>query len=151
MRRGAIFAAVLLAACASVAVEVEHDETGRLPRLRTFAFSPRTPPALRDALERELAVRGLRPERKSPDLLVSGTIAEEERVEVSPFVVRPGSSRSPTPTSPRRIVRRTVLTVTAAAAGSGEVVWRGRAVLSDPEAGATEAVRALVSEFPAAR
>ncbi|MCU0726207.1 MAG: DUF4136 domain-containing protein [Planctomycetes bacterium] len=151
MRRGAVFAAVLLAACASVAVEVERDETARVPRLRTFAFSPGTPPALRDALERELAVRGLRPERKSPDLFVSGTIGEEERTEVSPFAVRPGSSRSPAPTSPRRTVRRTILALTAASAESGEIVWRGRAVLSDPETGASEAVRALVSEFPAAR
>jgi hypothetical protein len=143
------FAALALGACASVDVEVARDGTARLPRLRAFAFPPGTAPALRDALERELAGRGLRLDRKSPDLLVSGAIAEEETTVFHP--PRPASDRSPDGRFTLRQVRKTVLTVTVAEAASGGIVWVGRGVILLPDADTAEAVRAVIAEFPPAR
>ena len=120
----------LLLVAGPVTTSVEYDHQVDFSQYKTWswheggtaAMNPVTDKAIRDAIEKKLAARGLSRVDTSAALFVVYHAARTTQIDIAPL-----NSTSPAPPSGIRYVQKGSLLVDLLAAGSGKVVWRGQA------------------------
>jgi Domain of unknown function (DUF4136) len=118
----------LLLAAGPVTTSVEYDHQVDFSPYKTWswheggtaAMNPVTDKAIRDAIEKGLAARGLSRVEAGATLFVVYHAARTTQIDIAPF-----NSASPAPPSGIRYVQKGSLLVDLLDAGSGKVVWRG--------------------------
>jgi Domain of unknown function (DUF4136) len=120
----------LLLVAGSVTTSVEYDHQVDFSQYKTWswheggtaAMNPVTDKAIRDAIEKGLAARGLSRVDAGATLLVVYHAARTTQIDIVPL-----NSTSPAPPTGIRYVQKGSLLVDVLDAGSRKVVWRGHA------------------------
>jgi len=120
--------AVLLAASVTTAVEYDHQvdfsqyRTWSWHEGGTAAMNPVTDKAIRDAIVKGLAARGLSRVDTGSTLFVVYHASRTTQIDLVPL-----NSASPAPPSGIRYAQKGALVIDLLDAASGKVVWRGHA------------------------
>jgi hypothetical protein len=120
----------LLLVAGPVTTSVEYDRQVDFSQYKTWnwheggttAMNPVTDKAIRDAIEKGLAARGVSRVDTSAALFVVYHASRTTEIDVPT-----GKSASPAPPSGTRYFQKGSLVVDVLEAGSGRVVWRGQA------------------------
>ena len=120
----------LLLAAGPITTSVEYDHQVDFSRYKTWswheggnrAMNPVTDKAIRDAIEKGLAGRGLSRVDAGATLFVVYHAARTTQIDIAPL-----NSASPAPPSGIRYVQKGSLLIDLLDAGSGKAVWRGHA------------------------
>ena len=119
-----------LLAAGPVTTSVEYDHQVDFSQYKTWswheggtpAMNPVTDKAIRDAIEKGLAARGLSRVDAGATLFVVYHAARTTQIDIAPL-----NSASPAPPTGIRYVQKGSLLVDLLDAASGKVVWRGQA------------------------
>src|SRR5258708_31111274 len=119
----------LLLVAGQVTTSVEYDHQVDFSQYKTWswheggtaAMNPVTDKAIRDAIEKGLAARGLSRVDAGATLFVVYHAARTTQIDIAPL-----NSTSPAPPTAIRYVQKGALRVDLLDAPSGKVVWRGQ-------------------------
>jgi uncharacterized protein DUF4136 len=122
--------ATLLLLASAIATSVEHDHEVDFSRYKTWrwheggtaAMNPVTDKAIRHAIEKELAARGLSRVDANATLFVVYHASRTTQIDLVPL-----NSASPAPPSGIRYAQKGSLVIDLQDAASGKLVWRGQA------------------------